>query len=414
MTTNSVAITQYVDAISGANKRTGYEYLKRLEFFEKFISTHYHFTVDELTINKMFDINIYDLLSEYVSYLVKKTDENGHTISNATVKQRIITTKNFLEYHDIEISPRKFKLKVKIPKSVKRNKEALSKEDVVKILETCSNMKLKTFVLFLAATGARASEACSIRLMDIDFDKGRCNIRGDFTKTKEDRYVFLTDELVSQLRLWLDHNYRARRKYLPSEHKNVYLKPERKDTDLVFASSFSFDSFKSVSSKEKKQEEYKIVTRLYITLAMQFDRILDQLKIGYEDATKRRRKITFHSFRRHVKSTISDLGYSDYSEWFIGHAGSTYYRKGDKEKLALFNKISPSLTYLDQSYLERKGRDMESQFEVIRRENLELRRSQEEMRQQFTQVMEMIQENPKLAKVKPEVLVKKKTGKVSN
>jgi hypothetical protein len=77
MTTNSVAITQYVDAISDANKRTGYEYLKRLEFFEKFISKHYHLTVDELTINKMFDTDIYDLLSKYVSYLVKKTDDNG-------------------------------------------------------------------------------------------------------------------------------------------------------------------------------------------------------------------------------------------------------------------------------------------------------------------------------------------------
>ena len=35
----------------------------------------------------------------------------------------------------------------------------------------------------------------------------------------------------------------------------------------------------------------------------------------------KRRKITLHSFRRWVKSTISDLGYADYSEYFIGHAG---------------------------------------------------------------------------------------------
>lgn len=117
-----------LDAISDANKRTGYEYLKR-QFFENFISKHYHFTVDELTINKIFDIDIYDLLSKYVSYLVKKTDNNGYTISNTTVKQRIVTTKNFLEYHDIEISPRKFKLKVKIPKGVKRNKEAQLKQN---------------------------------------------------------------------------------------------------------------------------------------------------------------------------------------------------------------------------------------------------------------------------------------------
>ncbi|HEU4446643.1 MAG TPA: hypothetical protein VFR94_18365 [Nitrososphaeraceae archaeon] len=36
------------------------------------------------------------------------------------------------------------------------------------------------------------------------------------------------------------------------------------------------------------------------------------------------------------------------------------------------------------------------------------------LKQMMTQVMEMIQENPKLAKVKPEVLVKKKTIEVGN
>jgi len=40
-----------------------------------------------------------------------------------------------------------------------------------------------------------------------------------------------------------------------------------------------------------------------------------------------RRKIILHSFRRFAKTTISDLGYADYSEWFIGHSGSTYWLK---------------------------------------------------------------------------------------
>ena len=48
-----------------------------------------------------------------------------------------------------------------------------------------------------------------------------------------------------------------------------------------------------------------------------------------EDGNENRREITLHSFRRFVKTTISDLGYSDYSEWFIGHSGSTYWRKKD-------------------------------------------------------------------------------------
>ena len=61
---------------------------------------------------------------------------------------------------------------------------------------------------------------------------------------------------------------------------------------------------------------------------------------GPDNTKYRRRKITFHSFRRFVKSTISDLGFSDYSEYFIGHAGSTYYRKSDKEKAELFRRLN--------------------------------------------------------------------------
>jgi hypothetical protein len=96
--------------------------------------------------------------------------------------------------------------------------------------------------------------------------------------------------------------------------------------------------------------------------------------MGYEDITRKRREISFHSFRRFVKSTISDLGYSDYSEWFIGHKGSTYYRKSDKEKYQLFkDKIEPYLTFLDQTGLEVRSRDLQSRLEVMEKENYELK-----------------------------------------
>jgi hypothetical protein len=67
------------------------------------------------------------------------------------------------------------------------------------------------------------------------------------------------------------------------------------------------------------------------------------------------------------------LGYSDYSEWFIGHAGSTYYRKSEKEKADLFRKIESSLTFLDFPSLERKGADVQSKIDVLEQENYVLR-----------------------------------------
>ena len=78
-----------------------------------------------------------------------------------------------------------------------------------------------------------------------------------------------------------------------------------------------------------------------------------------EDGNEIRREITLHSFRRFVKTTISDLGYADYSEWFISHAGSTYWRKKDSEKVEIFKKIEPYLTFLNVPQLERQGADLQ-------------------------------------------------------
>jgi hypothetical protein len=112
---------------------------------------------------------------------------------------------------------------------------------------------------------------------------------------------------------------------------------------------------------------------LYGDFRAAFAKTLDRIgKDSFED-NKRRRKITLHSFRRFVKSTISDLGYADFSEYFIGHSGSTYYRKTDKEKVEIFRKIEPYLTFLDFATLERKGSDTQARIEGLEAINQTLR-----------------------------------------
>jgi hypothetical protein len=102
---------------------------------------------------------------------------------------------------------------------------------------------------------------------------------------------------------------------------------------------------------------------MYFDFAMQFERTLDRIGLGEREDNSRRRKITLHSLRRAVKSTISDLGYGDYSEWFIGHEASTYWREKEYKKAELFHKIEPYLTYLDNSILEARGADIQTKLE---------------------------------------------------
>ena len=136
--------------------------------------------------------------------------------------------------------------------------------------------------------------------------------------------------------------------------------PVKKDTDLIFA---------VYQDVEKPNYLW-----LYEDLLKSFQRMLDRMGKGArEDGNERRRQITLHSFRRFVKTTISDLGYADYSEYFIGHSGSTYWRKKDSEKAEIFRKIEPYLTFLNVHQLERQGADIQTKVEELEQLNQSMR-----------------------------------------
>ncbi len=343
------------------NKLTGNEYHARLDIFKDFVETKYSLDVDSV----IFDIknknqDPYSLLTKFARYLEERN------ISASTLKQRVVTVKNFLEYHDIDISPRRFKVKVKLPRTIRKNKEALSKEDIAEILNGTSDIRIKTYILLLAATGMRAGEALSTRIKDLDLvsHPSKLFVQGEYTKTRTDRIIFLTDEVAHQLKIWLDYKYRTRRVCYKSGHdqKTIteYRSITRNDTDLIFA-----------VYQDTTHPNY---LWLYKDLLKVFQKTLDRNGKGdREDGNERRRQITLHSFRRFVKTTISDLGYADYSEYFIGHAGSTYWRKKDSEKAEIFRKIEPYLTFLNVHQLQRQGADIQTKVEELEEVNQSLR-----------------------------------------
>jgi integrase len=361
---NDVTINKYIKSISIMSKSTANEYWKRLSNFQMFIGNEYRISsTDDLIVKiRKGILDVYDILNGYSAYL-----QQNYTVSALTLKLRVVTVKNFFEYYDVDISPRKFKLKVKLPRIIKRSKEALSKEDVIGILNACSDIKLKTYVMLLAATGMRATEALSIRIRDLDLtsNPAKVFVRGEYTKTKTDRTVFLTEEISQQLTSWLNYKYRTRRVCYKDEQTGKIITehrtPDREESDLVFA------VYQNKGAPDPQN--------LYYDIAKFFGKTLDSMGKGSrEDGNnERRREITLHSFRRFVKTTISDLGYGDYSEWFIGHSGSTYWRKKESEKAELFRKIEPYLTFLNIHQLERQGADIQTKVEELEDLNQSLR-----------------------------------------
>jgi integrase len=392
--TKSQAILKYVRSVSTGNSRTGIDYLRRLFMFEEFIKENYSFSIDELLIRKTFTVDVYDLLSIYVSWLKSKTKDDGsRLLSDVTIKNRVITVKNFLEYFDVLIYPHTFKKRVKIPRVVTQYKEALTKEEIIRILNACSDIKLKTYLVCLAVTGCRAAEMCSLRLKDIDWDENRIDIRGEFTKTKVGRYCFITDECKDFLRNWIEHKYRTRRIYLENKG-NRYVTPIRREEDLVFSSSFTYDGELVNASRtktdtktkaKKKIADLDVVTNLYTVMVNEFNELMRQLNIGYEDNNRNRHIFTLHSFRRYLRTLISDLGYQDFAEFTLGHSNSTYWRKSTRDKYALFKKIEPQLLLLDQSAIQRRGADQQSRIEYLEQENYELKSEFEKVHEAYSE-----------------------------
>jgi integrase len=338
-------IEEFCRAIDSPSSRM--QYAHRLRDFDIFLKRQYNLPVDSFVDKaKANKIDLYKIVGEY---RIQLKDKQG--LQDQTIASRIATTKYFLEYNDVTINNTQFRLKVRAPRR-RRTKglKALDSQLVRKIVLACQDTRLQAYVLLLACTGMRATEALSIRLRDIDWDAATVYLRAEWTKTKEDRTVFLTQECMKYLKLWKEYRERNRRIVTGGRIKHVIKLLEPND---LFFTSGRVDKKKVINPNN-----------LYHTLAPDFRNTLDLNGLSERHDNKgKRHKVTLHRFRAFVLSTISDLGHGDYGEWFIGHSASTYYRKSDAEKLKIFKKIESYLTYLDYSALDAKGADVETKLE---------------------------------------------------
>ena len=331
------------------------------------------------------EIDVYYLLDDFIDYLRNRIDVyNGNTkLSEKTIAFYIAGVKSYLEKYDVEISSKKLRNKVTMPKILRRKKEILNQKKIRDMLIACNNDRLKVFILVLASGGTRSMETLSIRNRDVYFEElpTKLHIIAENTKTKQDRDVYISDEAFLALRKFVESKYK-------DKFENIKLKFPN---DLVF-SSWRTD---------------KIDPRgIYGVLHKQFAGLLNKIEMAQRKDGQgiQRRKISFHLFRDYVKSTVSKHTTKDFSEWLLGHSGSTYWNVEEDETRQLYMKCMKYLTFLDYEFVETIGSDFESKLEE------QEKRHQEEMKQlneKYNQIIDAMSKNPILSKVKADVLKKK-------
>jgi site-specific recombinase XerD len=87
------------------------------------------------------------------------------------------------------------------PRKEKKLPIVLSREDMIKIIESSYNLKHRTIISIIYGTGIRLSETVNIKLKDIDFTRKLIHIHAG--KGKKDRIVPLPELLIELLKIYL-------------------------------------------------------------------------------------------------------------------------------------------------------------------------------------------------------------------
>lgn len=354
-TISQTTVTSFLNSIGRNSEKTKSTYRIGLVHFQTFLSNNKQYsslTLEQL-VEKILskDIDIYTLFDNFISYL--------QGLSASTITLYVSAVKSYLQFHDVDISQNKFKRRVKLPRNHIRKEEALDVNDVREILKSCNNIRIKAVLYVLASSGVRITEALAIRNKDIFFDTipTRIRIRAEYAKTRTERYVYTSNEATHFLREWLDWKYRDRR-----DKKRI---PPKLSDDIVFSSN----TF--VKNPQKP-------IALYVKVLQHFHRILKALNMDDKKEGMNRNKITIHSLRRFVYTTICNRVDQGFAEEYLGHSGSVYHTMKEAERREIYaTKIMKHLTFLDFSGLETLSKNIEIKLEEKDRQIEALMKRQE-------------------------------------
>ncbi len=369
-------LLDFLQSKARKSPQTAVVFYQALNYLDAYIAEQYKGKEDNK--NKGYDIeaiipaikkqkvDVYTLLNSFVTFLQKSTPY-GADLTPRTIRLYVTAAKSYFVYHDIDISPLKFRYRVSLPPVYREDEAAIDASDVRQILDVCSNRRLKAYLLMLASGGMRAMEALAVRECDVDWnginfadrsdtaEPAMVRIRKEYSKTRRERHIFISNEAARYLNGWLEWKYRNQKPGTRNSSKQ----------HLVFA-----------RIKTDNVAVRQSPTGLYDKMAQEFRQVL--VAAGFmtrkQDGVYKRRTITFHSFRRFVKTTIANQWSSDYSEWFLGHSKSPYYTNKPDELRRIYKEdCMKYLTFLDYPTLEATGRSFEAQLKGVEKENKELR-----------------------------------------
>ena len=291
---------------------------------------------------KQFDLFLEDLKQKELEFFeyVRNTDEMElfriiEKLKNQLVQNLGSTSPKYYLGHlmtwfranGVSVDPLKLKSKIRWNKVHKEIKYTPDRELIQKIIDNSLSLEYKLFYHFAVSTGARQSEILGLKKIDVDLsnDIPSVHFLAENTKTKQERYSFLTPECTDIL-------------------KKYYLSEDLTPNDFIFPMSLA-------------------------TIQQHFFRI--RKKLGnterYLTGTS---KLSIHRFRAYTKRQLSRNSGDNFAHLILGHAeGLGTYDSDNIEALRVdYTKAIPDLTIGIHSKTKEKEKAQDEEIKLMKQE----------------------------------------------
>ncbi|MGA2122464.1 MAG: site-specific integrase [Methanoregula sp.] len=318
------------------------------------------------------------LIDKYLKEKRKYSDDMaGFVISlqsrpPLSAKQTFTFVKEFFNHYNVELPAKDLKfIRNKLPKGNTRTIEKDMDIETIRTILQHLDVKGKALVLVLASSGMRINEALSVTLDDIDFKTNPTiiTIRGENSKTGDNRITFMSSEAAQAVNEWL----KVRTEYIRTSatRNNGLVKSGRgnlktgKDDGRLFPFS---DQNASVL----------------------WDNALMKANLLSRDKTTNRKQLHYHQLRKFFISQLSLIISKEIGEMLAGHAGylTDAYRRYTKKQLAeeylkgqhLVTIQTPKELQEIESEFKAKIQTHEGILTNIIKENIELKQQTQELK----------------------------------
>jgi integrase len=238
--------------------------------------------------------------------------ESIKKLAPKSVKLKLTVAKTFLAENDVELPSkfwRKLNRKIKGSRALTLDKVPANKE-LRKIMMHLP-VQGKALYLMLASSGMRIGEGLQLKLSDVKLSQepALINIRGEYTKTGNPRFAFISREAVEAISEWLN----TRENYLAA----AAAKSQR---------------------YEKAAEDNRLFPFESPTAYMMWTNALAHAKKDERDLSTNRHRIHPHVLRKFFRTRMATLIPVDVVEALMGHEGylTEVYRRYTQEDLANF------------------------------------------------------------------------------